>query len=58
MDAKHWTGSDERPELAPDPIEACPDCGAEVDEPCDPACRCIHCQRAGVVLAAPSKDAA
>lgn len=43
MDARAWTGSDDRPELAPDPIERCPWCGSDVDDDCDPNCCCDSC---------------
>ena len=42
MDAKSWTGDDDR-ELDPEESAPCVDCGAAYDEPCDERCYCDHC---------------
>lgn len=47
MDSKHWTGDDNRDELAPDyEADCCPVCGVDADEPCESGCDCDHCKKA------------
>ena len=44
MDAKHWSGDDDRDSLAPDyDRDTCQDCGAAADQPCVPECPCAYC---------------
>lgn len=48
MDAKYYSGDDDR-EFGPDPeLERCPDCGASEQEDCAWWCRCDHCERGAV----------
>lgn len=44
MDAKQWTGDDNRDELTHDTeLDSCTDCGAVFNEPCQPDCLCSYC---------------
>lgn len=46
MDAKYWSGDDDRDTLDPDYDEPrCESCGVTPDQPCEPECGCAHCRR-------------
>lgn len=46
MDAPTFNGSDDRDELTHDPADdACPDCGADADSPCEADCGCLYCRK-------------